>query len=162
LKGLYDQERFAVPGGISLAKILPVTIAKTLPVLLIVLGFLHVKINQNAFERIIPFLAGSAILMLTFPTLAYEYNLPSLLCFIPLVFYWTKLSNDTIKVRVRKVMKYSFFAFVLFASFSNYINQKVIVMSEYCLISLILLLVPLFYYWKSTRDPNRSKKINIQ
>jgi len=165
LKGLYNQERFAVPGGISLVKIIPVGLAKILPVPLIVLGYLNIKINQNVFERNIPFLAGSAILMLTYPTLAYDYSLPSLLGFIPLFFYWTKLPDNPIHYPVREVMKYSFLAFMFFASFSNYLNQavgKVIVMGEYLLIASILFIIPLFYYWKYTWDPNRLKKINIQ
>jgi hypothetical protein len=162
LKGLYTQERFALPGGISLAKIVPVAVAKTLPVPLILLGYINVKINQNVFERVIPFLVGSGILMLTYPTLAYEYNLPSLLCFIPLFFYWANLPDTAINITVREVMKYSFFAFVLIASFSNYINQKFIVMGEYFLISAILLIVPLIFYWKFTRGPDRSEKSSIQ
>jgi hypothetical protein len=106
-----------------------------------------------------PFLAGSAILMLTYPTLAYEYNLPSLLGFIPLFFYWIRLPDNPINHPVREAMQYSFFAFVFLASFSNYLNQRpVIIMSEYLLISSILLIVPLFYYWKYTRVPTNLKR----
>jgi hypothetical protein len=165
LKGLYNQERFALPGGISLTKIIPVGIVKILPLPLIVLGYLNIKINQNIFERIIPFLAGSAILMLTYPTLAYEYNLPSLIGFIPLLFYWTKLPDNPIKSPVREAMKYSLFAFVFFASFSNYLTpgvSKAVVMSEYLLISIIFLMVPLYFYLKFTWIPNRPKKMHIQ
>jgi hypothetical protein len=162
IKGLIDQERFAVPGGISLAKIMPVAIAKSLPVPLIALGYLHVRINQNEFKRSLPFLVGAAILLLTYPTLAYEYNLPSLLGFIPLLFYWTGLPNETLKPPVREIMKVSFFTFIFLASWSNYINQKAIVMGEYLLISVILLLIPLFYYWRKSRSPDRPLKRSIQ
>jgi hypothetical protein len=147
LRGLYIQERFAVPTGISLAMILPVPITKFLPILLIILGAKTVTINKRVFERNIPFLAGSAILLLTYPTMAYEYNLPSLLCFIPLFFYWTNLPNTPIHGRVLEAMKYSFLTFLLLASFSNSIIH-VEVIDEYFLISFILLMVPLYFYWK--------------
>ena len=162
LKGLYDQERFAFPGGISLAKVLPVWMVKMLPLPLIILGFLHVKANQNVMERILPFLTGAAILMLTYPTLAYEYNLPSLLCFIPLLFYWAKLTDNPIILPIRAGMKYSFLVFMFLAAFSNYLNQRVIiVMCLYILISAILLIFPLFY-WMFTRYPYRTKRIHYE
>ena len=162
LKGLYDQERFAFPGGISLAKVLPVWMVKMLPLPLIILGFLHVKANQNVMERILPFLTGAAILMLTYPTLAYEYNLPSLLCFIPLLFYWAKLTDNPIILPIRAGMKYSFLVFMFLAAFSNYLNQRVIiVMCLYILISAILLIFPLFY-WMFTRYPYRTNRIHYE
>ncbi len=130
---------------------------KFLPIPLIILGYMHVKINHNVIERSIPFLAGAAIIMLTYPTMAFEYNLPSLLGFIPLIIYWVKLPDNPIKAPVRKVMKYSFLAFVFFASSSSYIKtpRGGIVLSEYLIISLILIIVPLFYYWIGTRRPNQ-------
>jgi hypothetical protein len=162
LKGLLQQERFAAPGGVSLTKVLPVWIAKLLPIPLIIIGYIHFKINLNVVERTIPFLAGSTILMLTYPTLAYEYNLPSLLGFIPLLIYWTKLSDNPIKEPMRAILNYSFLAFVLVASFSNFINQGVIIMSEYLVISAFFFIVPLVYYWNDTRGPNRPSKTQIQ
>jgi hypothetical protein len=162
LKGLLQQERFAAPGGVSLAKVLPVWIAKLLPIPLIIIGYIHFKINLNVVERTIPFLAGAAILMLTYPTLAYEYNLPSLLGFIPLLIYWTTLSDHSIKEPMRAILNYSFLAFVLVASFSNYINQGAIIMSEYLVISAFFFIVPLVYYWNDRRGPNRPSKTQIQ
>lgn len=162
LKGLLQQERFAAPGGVSLAKVLPVWIAKLLPIPLIIIGYIHFKINLNVVERTIPFLAGAAILMLTYPTLAYEYNLPSLLGFIPLLIYWTTLSDHPIKEPMRAILNYSFLAFVLVASFSNFINQGAIIMSEYLVISAFFFIVPLVYYWNDTRGPNRPGNPQIQ
>jgi hypothetical protein len=154
LKGLYSQERFALPGGISLARLLPVTLVKLLPLPLILLGVLHARMNRVAFEHLLPFWAGSAVLMLTYPTLAYEYNLPSLLGFIPLFFYWSNHPEVSLKPPVRNVIRVAFFAFLYFSSFSNSIfNRGGIVLGEYVLISAILLFVPLFYDWKITRPP---------
>jgi hypothetical protein len=159
LKGLYDQERYGVPGGISLTNFLPVWVVKIMPVPLIILGYLHFRINNHVIERSIPFLAGAAIIMLTYPTMAFEYNLPSLLVFIPLIFYWAKLPDNPIKTPVRQVMEYSLLAFIFFASFSSFIKtpRGVIVLSEYLLITIILLLVPLIYYWKVTRSAQVSR-----
>jgi hypothetical protein len=148
LKGLLQQESSAAPGGVSLAKVLPVWITKLIPLPLIIIGYFHFKINRNVAERSIPFMAGSAVLMLTYPTLAYEYNLPSLLGFIPLLIYWGNLPDNPIDAPMRAIMRYSFFGFVLVASFSNFINQGVIIMSEYFLMSAFLLVIPLFFYWK--------------
>jgi hypothetical protein len=114
------------------------------------------------FTRLIPFLAGSAILMLTFPTLAYEYNLPSLIVFIPLIYFWMKSPDNLIPGTVRNVMKYSLFSFICLASFSNFINQGGVIMAEYFFIAAILLIIPLFYQWKPNRDSNLPDKIHIQ
>jgi hypothetical protein len=160
LKGLYDQEGSYVPAGISLAMILPVTITKFLPIPLIILGALTVTINKKVFERNIPFLAGSAILLLTYSTAAYIYNLPSLLCFVPLFYYWTKLPNYPIHSQVREIMKYSLFAFVFLASFLNSIMGKFTII-EFFLISFILLMVPFYYHWKYPLTPERSQKSTI-
>jgi hypothetical protein len=162
LKGLFLQESSAAPGGVSLAKVLPVWIDKLLPIPIIVLGYLHFKINQNVVERTISFLAGSAVLMFMYPTLAYEYNLPSLLGFIPLFIYWTKLPDNPIQGPMRGIMKYCFLGFIFFASFSNFINRGVIIMSEYLLISAFLLIVPLLYYWKGIQGRNKPIEIQAQ
>jgi hypothetical protein len=161
LKGLYDQERFNTPGGISLTNFLPVWMVKIMPIPLIILGYWHVKINNQVIERTIPFMAGAAIIMLTYPTLAFEYNIPSLLGFIPLIFYWDKLPDNPINTPVREIIKYSFLVFVFCASFSSYIQtpRGAIVLSEYVLISAILFIGPLLYYWKVTRSPKRINEI---
>ena len=156
LKGLWLQERFAAPGGISLAKVLPVWIAKTLPIPLIILGYLHFKKYQNVIDRTIPFLTGSAIVMLTFPTLAYEYNLPSLFGFIPLIMYWAEIPNNPINEPARDIIKFSFFTFVMLASFSNFINQGYIIMGEYFIIASILLIFPLLI--KNKEAANQSSR----
>ena len=157
LKGLYQQERFSVPGGISLAKVLPVWIVKFLPIPVIFVGWLHARMNRKDFLRSMPFLAGSAVLMLTYPTLAYEYNLPSLLGFIPLFIFWTKLPDDLIPPVARKVLNYSLLAFGCLASFSNAIGRGAIVLGEYILISAILLIVPVYFYWKQNMKAQRSR-----
>ena len=90
LRSLYTQEIHAIPVGINRAQILPVRLAKGLPIILICLGRLCLLRNNKRFDQLIPFLAGTGILLLTYPTVAYEYNIPTLLGFVPLVCYWTK------------------------------------------------------------------------
>ncbi|MGZ6346599.1 MAG: hypothetical protein ACXWNC_03375, partial [Anaerolineales bacterium] len=102
------------------------------------------------------------VLMLTFPTLAYEYNLPSLLGFIPLLIYWSTLIDNPIKEPMPRILNFSFLAFILVASFSNIINQGIIIMSEYLVISAFFFVVPLFYYWNYTRGSIRANKAQIQ
>jgi hypothetical protein len=157
-----NQERFSSPGGVSLTNFLPVWIVKIMPIPLIILGFLHVKINNHAIERTIPFMAGAGIIMLTYPTLAFEYNLPSLLGFIPLIFYWAKLPDNPMNAPVRGIIKYSLLAFVFFASMSSFIKapRGAIVLSEYLVISTILFAGPLTYYWIVSRRLNRSNEFS--
>ena len=124
-------------------------------------GIFAFKINNHVLEWSIPFFAGAAIIVLTYPTMAFEYNLPSLLGFIPLIFFWAKLPGNPIRRPVRQVMEYSLLVFIFFASFSNYIKppRGVIVLSEYLLISTILILGPLIYYWKVARSAGQPNEI---
>jgi hypothetical protein len=161
LKGLYDQERNGIPGGISLTNFLPIWVVKVMPIPLIILGWLHVRINNHMIERSIPYLAGAAVIMLTYPTLAFEYNLPSLLGFIPMIFYWAKLPDNPVKSPIRQVIEYSLLIFIFFASFSSIIKppRGTIVLSEYLLISIILVLVPLIYFWNTTQNARKPNEI---
>jgi hypothetical protein len=114
---------------------------------------LQVKINRHEFAHAMPFLAGAAVLMLTYPTLAYEYNLPAILCFIPLFLYWAKLPHNPIHPLGRGILKYAFLVFGCLAALFNYTGLGKIVMGEHLLISAVLLLAPLYYYWKDKRIP---------
>jgi hypothetical protein len=145
------------PQGISLARIIPRGFIKGLPVALIILGYLHVRKNQNICSQLIPYFIGSSVILLTYPTVAYEYNVSCLLCFIPLLFYWTKLPNIRINHFVRELMKYSFFLFIIAVSYPNHMRTLFyrlfwwtklpsfyIVNGVYLLISTIFIVVPLF------------------
>src|SRR5205807_3818113 len=89
-EGLYKQELFVGPVGISLAQLLPRFIVKGVPLLLALIGYLSLRRNRKNFNDLIPFFIGSGILLLTYPTVAFEYNIPNLFCFIPFIFYWAK------------------------------------------------------------------------
>ena len=146
LRGLYQQERFSAPGGISLAKLLPLELVKFLPLPLVLLGWLHLRRFQNRFESLVPFLAGAALLMLTYPTLAYEYNLPSMLGFIPLFIYWISLPGTPLRPPLRHFLAGVFFAFVFLASFTRLATPTPLILGAYLLVSALLLLLPLFWH----------------
>jgi hypothetical protein len=149
IEGLYYQERFAVPDGISLARLLPIGIAKFLPFALILLGLLQTRINRKELDKYTPYLIGAGILMVTYPTLAYEYSVACLFCFIPFLFYWAKLPDVTMNFKTRVIMKFSFLLFLFLASYSNQMNllfgTEFIVFVEYIFVAAVFLLVPLVF-----------------
>jgi hypothetical protein len=150
LAGLYYQERYATPEGVSLALILPTEMVKALPLLMVILGYFHIKASQNVFNQTLPYLLGSAIALLTYPTVAFEYSVSSLLCFIPLTLYWANLPNVQMNKARREFVKYSFFLFLLLASNSIYVNWLFPenFVDEYLFFSAIFILLPLFGNWK--------------
>jgi hypothetical protein len=120
LYGLYAQEFFAQPEGISLTRLLPAGLVKWLPVALIGIGHLQLRRSQEGFAGIIPFLTGTGILMTVYPTIAHQYSVPTLLCFIPLIFHWAKQPTP-----VNRAIKSSFLGFMLLASYSNYLQPAI-------------------------------------
>jgi len=152
LQGLIDQERYAIPGGISLAKLLPLLLAKMLPLPLIALGYLHVRANRGRTEALVPFLAGSAVAMQTYPTLAYDYNMPVLLGVLAPILYWSGLPDPGLPRRARRSLKYASLL-PLLASYSTYIlpRQNWMVFSMYLLVAGLLLGLPLLHSYKVDR-----------
>jgi hypothetical protein len=116
LQGLFQQEAFASPKGVSLAKLLPVEIVKFIPLVLIGLGLLYVRKSKNNPDACLPFYAGACILMLNYPTIAYEYNMTTLACFIPFLAYWIAASSDAAQAQARRMLGYVFLLFLITAS----------------------------------------------
>jgi hypothetical protein len=146
VKGLYRQEIYETPSGISLGTIIPVRVVKALPIMLILLGYLQFRLNRSVFDGNIPFLTASAIILLTYPTLAYEYSVPSLLFLIPLTCYWSRLAAEELHHRVRRVMKYALFVFIFVASNTGILKEwtqmKDIALYEYLVITAVFLAFP--------------------
>lgn len=111
LEGLLIQEANVEPVGISMAQLLPLWSVKSFPFISIFCGYLCLIRNNRSFDQLIPYLTGVGILMLTYPTVAFEYNIPSLLCFIPLIFYWAKPST-----LFHRLLKYGLLLFILLIS----------------------------------------------
>ena len=120
LEGIYKQEVNVEAVGIALAQLLPTSLVKGMPILLTLLGYLSLRKNNMDFECAAPFLIGSGILMLTYPTVAFEYNIPNLFCFIPLIFYWAK--NPKL---IHPAAKYVFFIFISLASCTAFLGSTV-------------------------------------
>ncbi len=119
-EGIYQQEINVDAVGIGLGQLLPTTLVKGLPIFLIFAGYLSLRKNGWNFDQLPLFLTGSGILMMTYPTVAFEYNLPNLLCFIPLIFYWAKEASP-----LKAGIKYFFFGFVFLACCTIYLGAAV-------------------------------------
>jgi hypothetical protein len=142
--GALRQEVLFNPCGLSLVRLLPKLFVKALPFILIILGYLHIKKNKNDFILLVPYLVGCGVILITYPTHAFDYSVPCLFCFIPLVIYWSKHPIIHKHLRIN-IIKYLFPVFIIFASFSRYINFILHPILLYILFSLILVLLPLFY-----------------
>jgi len=119
LRGLYEQERFSDPEGVSLIKLLPKAYVKIMPLLLIFLGLLYARKYRGNFIRCMPFFTAVGILMLMYPTIAYEYNMPAMLGFVPLMLYWSSLPENQVEVVLRRIVIGVFVLFLLSASYTK-------------------------------------------
>ena len=146
LAGIFEQEITYEPQGLSIMKLFPRFVVKTLPFILIVLGYLNIRRYKNKFLSLIPYFIGSGILLTIYPTLAFDYSVPCLFGFIPLAIYWAKpLKNNGCFSCV--LAKYLFFIFLIMASFSiniiNIFSSESIVIYGYILFAIALIILPL-------------------
>jgi len=141
LKGLIAQETTVSPQGLSLLFLVPRPLVKALPVFLVAIGCSRLIKNRNIFVAMMPYLAAVGILSLLYPSMAFDYSTPCLLCFIPLMAYWAEIIKrdhnwqgesptgtpvwlDKIR-RVLPFLALSFFcAFLLVASSFSYIIRQ--------------------------------------
>ncbi|MBC7879000.1 MAG: hypothetical protein H7Y59_17650 [Anaerolineales bacterium] len=159
ITGLYLQELHEIPVGISMAQLLPASIVKVLPLILIFLGYFYLRRNNKNFSHLVPYLIGSGILLLTYPTVAFEYNIPNLFCFIPLMFYWTKHSHF-----LGKVIRYAFFAFILLISFPDFLGSYLRgnnVLAGYLAVSIAFLLLPYLFPKRSLSQPMSEENLQL-
>jgi len=147
LQGLYQQEIFASPRGVSLVRLLPATYVKFMPLLLICFGLLYVRRYRTDLQEYLPFFIGAGILMLTYPTKAYEYNVSTIFCFIPFVAYWADLPGSWRGTVIRRLAKYVLFVFLLTASYSRVLvrifDTHYIIFFIYLMVAAIFLIGPL-------------------
>jgi hypothetical protein len=143
IEGLLLQEAYEEPSGISMTLLLPVWVVKGFPLVSIFWGYLCLVRNNRNFDKLIPFLTGTGILMLTYPTVAFEYNIPTLLCFIPLIFYWAKPLT-----LIHRLVKYGFVLFIFLISYSNHIGIALNgdgLLLFYLFVSCLIAMVPLLH-----------------
>ena len=148
IEGLFEQELTASPAGPSLMRIFPVLFVKALPFLLIIVGYVNIWRYENQFNNLIPYIIGSGIVLNIYPTLAYEYGVINLLCFIPLVMYWAKpLKRDG--QFIGYAVEYLFYVFLLLASFSKNIREDYdsysIIAYGYIIFATLITLIPVFF-----------------
>ena len=148
IEGLFEQELTASPAGPSLMRIFPVLFVKALPFLLIIVGYVNIWRYENQFNNLIPYIIGSGIVLNIYPTLAYEYGVINLLCFIPLVMYWAKpLKRDG--QFIGYAVEYLFYVFLLLASFSKnireYHDSYSIIAYGYIIFATLITLIPVFF-----------------
>jgi hypothetical protein len=127
LAGLREQEQSFMPEGISLASVLPLWCAKALPFALLALGGLLLWRCQRVFLSLVPYLAAVGILGTIYPTVAYDYSTPCLLCFVPMLLYWVQSTRPVtaasdpgpggIPLRSRLRRQIPLFALVFFCVF---------------------------------------------
>ena len=91
LKGLRAQEIASSPLGMSLATILPGSLIKVLPFMLVAVGtYLSWRRKNRDYDFYIPYLCAVGILMVVYPTVTYDYSTPCLLFLFPVFIYWIK------------------------------------------------------------------------
>ena len=142
LIGLFDQEITYEPQGLSLMKLFPRFIVKILPFFLVVLGYFNIRKCKNKFLFLVPYFMGSGIILTIYPTLAYDYSIPCLFCFIPLVIYWEKCFKVNEHSR-DYLIKYLFFFFIIIASFSVFVSELIVIYG-YILFATAFILFSLF------------------
>jgi hypothetical protein len=118
VRGLLTQEMQDLPKGASLLRYVPRLAVKLLPLAAIALGALNARLNRDLSAWLVPFSAAVVVIMLVYPTRAYEYGLPSVLGFIPLLFAWCREADAEVGV-VRQALVGALLLFVLVASFST-------------------------------------------
>jgi hypothetical protein len=142
VKGLFFQELELMPMGNSLVRIVPRNIVKSVPFILVAVGILSKFIIKKPLTYLIPFFAGAAAILVSYPTMAFDYSVPYLTAFIPFLAYWATLSGvgSTIGLGVQGL----FYVFLLLASFALFIfnYSETMVIMTYVIAALVLISVP--------------------
>ncbi len=144
LYGLTAQELAYVPDGLSLLQFAPRGLVKVLPLLLILVGYINIRSCKGEFLRLVPYVLGVATIMTLYPTLAYDYNVPTLFGFIPIMIFWTKQRGQN-QNTLRIALLHAFFLFMLVVSFSTQVTQSVAALvAVYLVFSTVLIISPTF------------------
>lgn len=88
--GVQRQELSSRSNGLSLVLFLPRPVVKLWPLALAAIGAIGLRGRAPNDPALAPFAAGTAILLLGYPTIAHDYSVPSLLGFLPLVAHWAR------------------------------------------------------------------------
>ncbi|HEX5110388.1 MAG TPA: hypothetical protein VFV95_18180 [Vicinamibacterales bacterium] len=88
LSGVVSQESAFTPEGLSLSRVFPRLLVKLLPFGLVALGAYWMR--RQKIEQLLPVVLGAAVLLLLYPTWAYDYSVPCLFGLIPFVLDWSR------------------------------------------------------------------------
>ncbi|MGA7192254.1 MAG: hypothetical protein WBW94_01395 [Anaerolineales bacterium] len=147
IQGLLYQESHKIPQGLSLAIYLPKYIVKSLPFVLSIVGYFIARFNKNDFIDLFPFLIGSSIVLLLYPTLAFDYSAPIMLGLIPLIIFWFRAHQENLSsIRIGQALVCIFLLFIVIASFStSLIGSVFIVIMMYLVFSIALMAIPTIF-----------------
>jgi hypothetical protein len=88
---LIEYQNGIVGGTLSIGLILQKDVAKWLPLILIMIGYMiYTRKQKDEFTSLMPYLAACGIFTVMYPAKAYDYSVPALFCFIPLLIYWAE------------------------------------------------------------------------
>lgn len=145
LKGLFFQELELVPMGNSLVSIVPRYVVKSVPFLLVGAGLVCRYIGRRPSLYLLPFFAGAATLLVTYPTMAFDYCVPYLAAFIPFLEYWRVLPG--IGVVAGMSIQWGYILFLLLASYAHlfYSGSAIPVILIYMAAALLLVATPFLF-----------------
>jgi hypothetical protein len=145
LSGLVNQELNDNPTGLSLLKFLPRDLVKFLPMMLIILGYINIRISKGILTHLIPYIVGVASIMILYPTRANDYSVPSLVGFAPIIIYWAGQAEFKQHVAT-KLLEYVYVFFILLASFSTSIIPTIFNMiTLYLVFSIFFIVSPAIF-----------------
>ncbi len=145
LNGLVTQELQSQPSGLSLARVVPRSIVKLLPLGLILLGYINVRVSKAGFVYLIPYSIGVGTILILYPTLASDYSMPALMGFIPFIIYWGQQFESPVRPAATALV-YAYLSFILIASYSTQIADTFLVTTAiYLGMAVIFLVSPLMF-----------------
>lgn len=146
IQGMLYQESHKIPQGLSLAIYVPKYIVKSLPFVLSIAGYGIARIVKGGFINLFPFLLGASILLLLYPTLAFDYSAPIMLGLIPFMIFWSGAHQENLSgTRIRQAISWAFLLFIIVASYSTMLTRSVFVdIIIYVVFSVALMTVPIF------------------
>jgi hypothetical protein len=152
VRGLLLQELEDMPRGATLLRYVPRLVVKLLPAGAILLGGLATLARRNDADWLVPYAAGAVSIMLVYPTRAYEYGLPSVLAWLPLLAYWVRQARRS-EMPIRLAVAVGFILFIVAASFSTRLLPSLLaVVQLYMGISLVYMLYPaILGLWERTK-----------
>jgi hypothetical protein len=146
LEGVAYQERALPAQGLSLGRLLPRWLVKGVPLALVIVGTIRGRRSPDV-RALLPFWLGSAVILLLYPTLAFDYSLPCLFGLIPFALEWAH-GRAGLGITPRWLVLSGVFLFMMAASTITIVdtmanaNVDVALIWAYLACSILLLAMP--------------------